>query len=48
MPTSAALSSHFDTFVLEHVESGRYCKTSEVVKLTNCSIFNKVPTHHMI
>jgi len=48
MPTSVALSSYFETFVREQVESGRYGKTSEVVNLINCSIFNEVPTHQMI
>lgn len=32
MPTSVALSSHFETFVREQVESGRYNNASEVVR----------------
>ena len=32
MPTSVALSSHFETFVRNQVESGRYNNASEVVR----------------
>ena len=32
MPTSVALSSHFETFVRKQVESGRYNNASEVVR----------------
>jgi len=32
MPTSVALSSHFEAFVREQVESGRYNNASEVVR----------------
>ena len=32
MPTSVALSSHFETFVRDQVESGRYNNASEVVR----------------
>jgi antitoxin ParD1/3/4 len=32
MPTSVALSSHFETFVREQVASGRYNNVSEVVR----------------
>lgn len=32
MPTSVALSSHFEDFVREQVESGRYNNVSEVVR----------------
>lgn len=32
MPTSVALSSHFETFVRNQVESGRYNNVSEVVR----------------
>ena len=32
MPTSVVLSSHFETFVREQVESGRYNNASEVVR----------------
>ena len=32
MPTSVALSSHFETFVRDQVESGRYNNASEVIR----------------
>ena len=32
MPTSVALSPHFESFVREQVESGRYNNVSEVVR----------------
>lgn len=32
MPTSVALSQHFETFVQSQVESGRYNNVSEVVR----------------
>ena len=32
MPTSVALSSHFETFIRDQVESGRYNNVSEVVR----------------
>jgi len=32
MPTSVALSSHFETFIRDQVESGRYSNVSEVVR----------------
>lgn len=32
MPTSVALSSHFEQFVREQVESGRFNNVSEVVR----------------
>jgi antitoxin ParD1/3/4 len=32
MPTSVALSPHFETFVRNQVESGRYNNASEVVR----------------
>lgn len=32
MPTSVALSSHFEAFVREQVDSGRYNNVSEVVR----------------
>jgi len=32
MPTSAALGNHFETFVRQQVESGRYNNVSEVVR----------------
>lgn len=32
MPTSVALSPHFETFIREKVESGRYNNVSEVVR----------------
>ena len=32
MPTSVALSSHFETFVRDQVESGRYNNVSAVVR----------------
>jgi len=32
MPTSVALGTHFETFVREQVESGRYNNVSEVVR----------------
>lgn len=32
MPTSVALSPHFETFVRQQVESGRYNNVSEVVR----------------
>lgn len=32
MPTSVALSSHFENFVRNQVESGRYNNASEVVR----------------
>ena len=32
MPTSVTLSSHFETFVRDQVESGRYNNASEVVR----------------
>ena len=32
MPTSVALSPHFETFIREQVESGRYNNVSEVVR----------------
>jgi antitoxin ParD1/3/4 len=32
MPTSVALSPHFETFVRDQVESGRYNNVSEVVR----------------
>ena len=32
MPTSVALSSHFEHFIREQVESGRYNNASEVVR----------------
>ena len=32
MPTSVALSSHFETFIRNQVESGRYNNVSEVVR----------------
>ncbi len=32
MPTSVALSAHFETFVRDQVESGRYNNASEVVR----------------
>ena len=31
MPTSVTLSPHFETFIRDQVESGRYNKVSEVV-----------------
>jgi antitoxin ParD1/3/4 len=32
MPTSVALSSHFESFIQEQVKSGRYNNASEVVR----------------
>lgn len=32
MPTSVALSSHFESFIREQVETGRYNNVSEVVR----------------
>lgn len=32
MPTSVALSTHFETFIRDQVESGRYNNVSEVVR----------------
>jgi antitoxin ParD1/3/4 len=32
MPTSVALSSHFESFIRDQVESGRYNNVSEVVR----------------
>ncbi len=32
MPTSVALSAHFEAFIREKVESGRYNNVSEVVR----------------
>jgi len=32
MPTSVALSPHFETFIQEQVKSGRYNNASEVVR----------------
>jgi antitoxin ParD1/3/4 len=32
MPTSVALSTHFETFIREQVNSGRYNNASEVVR----------------
>ena len=32
MPTSVALSPHFETFIRDQVESGRYNNVSEVVR----------------
>ena len=32
MPTSIALSTHFETFIREQIESGRYNNASEVVR----------------
>ena len=32
MPTSVALSPHFDTFIRDQVKSGRYNNVSEVVR----------------
>lgn len=32
MPTSVALSSHFETFIRDQVQSGRYNNVSEVVR----------------
>jgi len=32
MPTSVALSAHFESFVRDQVESGRYNNASEVVR----------------
>ena len=32
MPTSVALSSHFDSFIQSQVKSGRYNNASEVVR----------------
>jgi len=32
MPTSVALGTHFETFVRQQVESGRYNNVSEVVR----------------
>lgn len=32
MPTSVALSPHFEAFILEQVKSGRYNNASEVVR----------------
>ena len=32
MPTSVALSSHFEAFIQEQVKSGRYNNVSEVVR----------------
>ena len=36
MPTSVALSVHFETFVRSQVASGRYSNASEVVKAGLC------------
>ena len=33
MPTSVALSPHFETFIRDQVESGRYNNVSEVVRV---------------
>ena len=33
MPTSVALSPHFETFIRQQVESGRFNNVSEVVTL---------------
>jgi antitoxin ParD1/3/4 len=32
MPTSVALSPHFESFIRDQIESGRYNNTSEVVR----------------
>ena len=32
MPTSVALSTHFETFIRDQVESGRYNNVSEVIR----------------
>jgi antitoxin ParD1/3/4 len=32
MPTSVALSPHFETFIRDQIESGRYNNVSEVVR----------------
>lgn len=32
MPTSVALSAHFETFIQEKIQSGRYNNASEVVR----------------
>lgn len=32
MPTSIALSTHFETFIRKQIESGRYNNASEVVR----------------
>lgn len=32
MPTSVALSSHFENFIREQIDSGRYNNVSEVVR----------------
>lgn len=32
MPTSVALSPHFETFIRDQIESGRYNNASEVVR----------------
>lgn len=32
MPTSVALSSHFETFIRNQIDSGRYNNVSEVVR----------------
>ena len=32
MPSSYAIGSHFESFIKQQIESGRYCSASEVIR----------------